>query len=196
MLLILLAVRTVQRNSDWQDPGMLWIKTVQTSPNSTKAHHSLGSIYFGQKEYGLAVEQYRIAESIYARNSELLSAFGTALHQMGNLEDAIRYYRRAIELAPRYPMIRFGLAGALRARGDTAEAEAQEQAIIEFYDDLIRKDPSGADHHYFKANALFHLGRLEQALAEYGRTLQIDPSYRGARESIDLVTRKLSGVNR
>jgi protein O-mannosyl-transferase len=194
VLLILLGVRTVYRNDDWRDAVTLWEKTIQTSPNSTRARYSLGNAYMTEKKYGLAAEQYRIAESIYAKNSELLANLGSALYQMGDTEEAIRYYRRAIELAPMYPMIRYSLIVALRARGDLAEARIQEENIIAYYDDLIRKEPLNADHHFFKANALFHLERYRQALIEYKRTAQIDPNYPLANESINLAMRKLNAA--
>jgi protein O-mannosyl-transferase len=192
VVVILLAARTVQRNNDWRDGMTLALQTVRTSPNSSKARHSLGVAYFGRKEYGPAVEQYRIAESIYADDPMLLNDLGIALSRLGKTEEAIQYYRRAIDLAPLYPMIRFNLALALRNQGDLAGAKLQNEAIIAFYDDLIRKDPSNADHHYYKANALFFQGRLEEALAEYKQTLQFDPHYTDAKRSIDLVTRKLA----
>ncbi|MBZ5535433.1 MAG: tetratricopeptide repeat protein [Acidobacteriia bacterium] len=190
--LLLLAGRTVLRNNDWRDGMTLALQTVGTSPNSSKAHHSLGVAYFARKEYGPAVEQYRIAESIYAEDAMLLNDLGIALSRLGKTEEAIQYYRRAVDLAPMYPVIRFNLALALRSQGDSTGARLQDQAIIAFYDDLIRKDPSNADHHYYKANALYFQGQLDEALSEYKQTLQIDPHYTDARKSIDLIERKMA----
>lgn len=190
--IMLLAVRTVQRNGDWRDGMTLALQTVRTSPNSSKAHHSLGTAYFAQREYTLALEQFRIAESIYAEDPMLLNDLGIVLSRLGKTEEAIRYYRRAIDLAPSYPVIRFNLALALRAQGDLAGAKSQDDAVIAFYDDLIQKHPSNASHHYYKANALYFQGRLDEALSEYKQTLQIDPHYTDARKSIDLIMRKLA----
>lgn len=195
VLVALLVARTIWRNRDWQDDMTLSFRTVQTSPNSSNAHRYLGEAYFAHGEYGLALEQYRIAESIYAENPALLCDLGIVLYRLGNSEEAIKYYRRAIDLAPLFPAIRFYLALALRARGDLVGAELQDEAIIAFYDDLIRKNPSNADHHYFKAMALSSLGKLEQALYEYQRTLQIDPNYSGIRERIDEIKQKLQGAS-
>jgi tetratricopeptide (TPR) repeat protein len=77
-------------------------------------------------------------------------------------------------------------------RGDLIGARMQEEVIIAFNNDRIRKDPSNADHHFLKANALFHLGRLSPALIEYRLALQIDPNYRAAKDSIDLIINKLN----
>jgi protein O-mannosyl-transferase len=192
IVFILLAMRTIQRNGDWRDTETLSAQTVHASPNSSRAHYFLGSAYFTRREYVLALEQYRVAESIYAKDPQLLYELGRALHQLGRTDEAIQYFRQAIDLAPQYPMIRFHLAIALRARGDLEGAKLQNQAIISFYDDLIRKDPSSADHHYFKANALSSQGQPEQALREYRKALQIDPTYDAAKVSIDHITRQLT----
>jgi tetratricopeptide (TPR) repeat protein len=90
-------------------------------------------------------------------------------------------------------MMRFNLAKALRSTGDYAGAKAQEDAIIAFYDDLIRRDPGNADHHYFKANALAAMQELEPAVEEYKQALRIDPHYPRAQETIDGILKKLSG---
>jgi tetratricopeptide (TPR) repeat protein len=192
VIVILLMTQTVRRNSDWQDEMTLWLQTVRTAPNSARAHHTLGSVLAARREFSLALEQYRVAESIYAEDAMLICDLGTVLSQLGRADEALQYYRRAVELDPQYPMIRFSLATALRARGDFEGAKLQDEAIIAFYDDLIRKNPSNADHHYFKAKALSSQGQLEQALSEYRRTLQIDPNYDLAKESIDRITRKMS----
>jgi tetratricopeptide (TPR) repeat protein len=192
VFVILLITRTVWRNSDWQDDRTLWLQTVQTAPNSSNAHHALGSVFFARREYSLALEQYRVAETIYAEDPMLICDLGDVLSQVGRADEAMQYYRRAVDLDPLYPMLRFKLAVALRARGDFAGAKLQDEAIIAFYDDLIRKNPSNADHHYFKAKALSAQGQLEQALSEYRRTLQLDPNYDLAREGIDWITRKMA----
>ena len=189
---ILLAVRTVRRNNDWRDGMTLALQTVRSSPNSSKAHHSLGVGYFARKEYGPALEQYRIAESIYADDPMLLNDLGIVLSRQGKTEEAIQYFRRAVDLAPMYPVIRFNFALALRTQGDSAGAKLQDEAIIAFYDDLIRRDPSSADHHYYKASALYFQGQLNEALSEYEQTLRIDPHYTDAQKSIDLINRKLA----
>jgi tetratricopeptide (TPR) repeat protein len=191
IVLVLLMVRTVRRNGDWSDPATLAAKTVQSAPGSSRAHNALGTSYYAEKKYDLALEQYRMAESIYAEDPTLLHNIGIALFQLGNSEEAIRYFSRAVDLAPLHITIRFNLAYALRARGDLDGAKSQYDAIISLYDDLIRKDPSVTDYHFNKANALVIQERYDQALVEYRRTLEIDPDHDPARRAIfDLENRR------
>lgn len=188
---VLLMVQTVRRNGDWRDPATLAAKTVQSAPGSSRAHTALGTRYYTERKYDLALRQYRRAESIYSEDPTLLHNIGITLSQLGNSEEAIRYFTRAVELAPLHVTIRFNLAYALRARGDLAGAQSQYDAIIALFDDLIRKDPSVADYHFNKANALVIQEQYERALVEYKRTVEIDPKHGPARRAIfDLENRR------
>jgi tetratricopeptide (TPR) repeat protein len=115
------------------------------------------------------------------------------LLKRGKNEQAITYLRRAVALSPDAPTSRHNLAVALKTQGDYAGAQSQFDAIIAYFDRLIRKDPLNPDTHFDKANALYFQGRLPEALEEYRRTLQIDPHYDSAKQCIDLIERKIGG---
>jgi hypothetical protein len=60
----------------------------------------------------------------------------------------------------------------------TAAAEARDfDRAIQFYDEAIAIDPSRAEPHYKRANALRNLGRLEEALASYDAAIERKPDY-------------------
>ena len=192
IVILLLSARTILRNKIWKDEMTLALTTVQTAPKSFRAHRNLGVAYASESRFDEALKQYRIAESIYSEEPLLLSSIGLALSKTDKTEEAVRYYQRSVAMAPRNPMIRFRLSTALRSVGDYAGAKAQDEAIIAFYDDLIRQDPDSADHHYYKANALVAQQELELALEEYKRTLRLDPKYAHAQETIDKIQKELS----
>jgi hypothetical protein len=192
VLLLVLAVRTILRNKDWQDTFTLSLKTVETSPRSTTARRGLGLAYYNRKQFSQALEQLQVAESIYSDYPELLNDIGSTLMQQGKPQEAVVYFRRAVKLAPLYPAIRNNLAVCLKTLGENAEANEQYEAIVAFYDDLIRREPSNAIHHYYKASALYYQGKLDQSLAEYQATLTIDPNFVLAKKSIDGLLRKMN----
>jgi tetratricopeptide (TPR) repeat protein len=191
LLIALLAFRTVLRNNDWKDPFTLFEKTAQTSPGSAKAHEALGLQYFNRKDYDRAMSEYQMAESIYPNYPELLGNIGDLYILQEKYKEAIGYLRRAVTMAPQFPALRQDLATALRKNGDFAGAIAEEDRIIDFYDELIRKNPSNPDHHYYKANALYFQGKNEEALNEWRLTLQLDPHYTMAQTSLTGLLRKL-----
>ncbi|MGB7620818.1 MAG: tetratricopeptide repeat protein, partial [Terriglobia bacterium] len=189
LLLVVLAVRTAMQNGEWVDGLSLWTQAVRISPNSSTAHKALGVEYYERGRFSAALEQYQIAESIYPDDADLSNDMGTLLLRQGQTEEAISYLRRAVSKVPQ-PIARYNLALALRAQGNYKEAKLQEDAIIEYYDALIQKEPSNPNHHYFKANALYSQGNLVEALAEYRLALQIDPNYLMAKISIDALSRR------
>jgi tetratricopeptide (TPR) repeat protein len=48
--------------------------------------------------------------------------------QLGMIEDAVKWYRRGIELNPNLPLMRFYLAAALAHLGKLKEAKAEAEA--------------------------------------------------------------------
>jgi Tfp pilus assembly protein PilF len=60
----------------------------------------------------------------------------------------------------------------------TAAAETRDfDRAIQYYDEAIAADPSRAETHYKRANALRNLGRLEEAIAGYDAAIVRKPDY-------------------
>jgi tetratricopeptide (TPR) repeat protein len=61
---------------------------------------------------------------------------GLAYEEMGKLDDAIRDYRRTIELAPDIDRIPFNLAGVLEQKGQYCEARKPILQFLSYHPDL------------------------------------------------------------
>jgi tetratricopeptide (TPR) repeat protein len=55
---------------------------------------------------------------------------GAAKIQLGADEDAIKWFRRAIELNPNFPLMHFFLAAALASQGKPEEARVETKAAL------------------------------------------------------------------
>lgn len=179
-ILLMLAVKTIQRNRDWQDAFSLSLQEVKSSPQSAKAHINLGALYVKQNQADLALQQYRIAESIKPDIPALLIDLGILLKQQGQMDEALAYLRRAIALAPKDAQAHNNLGLALKARGDLAGAMAE-------FDSVIQQDPNNADAHFNKGLTLRLQGKVDEAIREYNRTLDIDPSHEMARNNLNFI---------
>ncbi len=82
---------------------------------------------------------------------------GRLLHNLGDLDSALRHYRQALAEVPDDPVVHFNLAGVLEDGKDTAAALAHYHRAIEL-------DPNFADAHFNLGRLLEVLGRREQAL--------------------------------
>jgi protein O-GlcNAc transferase len=93
---------------------------------------------------------------------------GIDYHGKGQWEDAIREYRRAIDLDPADPDPRFNLGVLYQDRGNLKEAKAQYQAIL-----ALRRDYAPA---WVNLASLQELeGDTQAAEASYTKATQADP---------------------
>jgi protein O-mannosyl-transferase len=179
-LLVVLSARTVFRNRDWTDALTLSIHDIQVTPKSGKLQSNLGAFYFQTNQYSLAMEHYRIAESIMPDSPPLLTNLGIILKQQGRIDEAIAYLRRAVLLAPGDTRARNVLGVALEKQGDLSGAIAE-------FDTIIKQDPGNADAHFGRGYILHKQGKNNEAIREFLRTLEIDPGNQGARNNLNLL---------
>jgi tetratricopeptide (TPR) repeat protein len=60
-LVLALCFATVQRNTLYRDPLLLWSDTVMKSPQKARAHNNLGHFYAQRGNWDLAIDEFRIA---------------------------------------------------------------------------------------------------------------------------------------
>lgn len=120
--------------------------------------------------FGRAGEALAVLEGAVARaplDAPLIGRYGDALQLAGRREEAIAAYRRAVELDPEISHAWYGLGCAeLAAGAHAAAAEALRRAAA--------SRPASAEAHFNLAVALFHLGDIERAVAEFDIVLGLD----------------------
>lgn len=108
--------------------------------------------------------------------------FGNALRQMGKLDEAIKYYRFALELDPYFSISRYNLGQSLVDKGKYEEAIKQYKIYLGCD---VNADVPGD-----KANAVMALSNLGYALVQSGKADEAIKYYRLALEmdSNDILT--------
>jgi tetratricopeptide (TPR) repeat protein len=96
--------------------------------------------------------------------------FGSQLAERGRIDDAIPYFRRAVEIDPKFDEARANLGNALAAQGKTAEA-------MEQYREAVRLKPNSLSAHHSLALALVREGKIDEALEHYQRAVEINPGF-------------------
>jgi tetratricopeptide (TPR) repeat protein len=147
-----------------------------SDPAMARTLHRLGMLLTRTSDFAGARRRFEEALSIYgdgaAGKSEtagLLNSFATLLEQMGEIENAVSTYRRALEVrrlqfGPRHPQTAFvmnTLANALVGLGDYAEARRLLEEAIE-----IEKETLPAGHRSI-GSAQWNLGRLFYLMGDY-----------------------------
>lgn len=124
LIVLLLAARTVVRNFDWKDDLTLWTKTVQTAPESARAHTNLGEAHMRRNRFVEAEQEFREALRIQPDDAVNLANHGLSLLRLGQLDEAEGKFRVALQSLPRSETrINLGLVLLKRGRFDEAEQE-------------------------------------------------------------------------
>jgi TonB family protein len=100
--------------------------------------------------------------------------FGDLYAHRNDPDQAERYYRRAIEIAPNRTDARFSLGSLLVRRGKT-EGPKPYEAALEVFRQMTEVDPGSPDGWSNLGLVLTYLGRTDEAEAMYKRALEINP---------------------
>jgi len=112
----------------------------------------------------------RRALKVTRDNYAMLNILGNALAKRDRQDEAIRHYRRAIQINPNYKEAHFNLALELSKMG------RQDEAISHWRRALLI-EPNFVEAHYMLGITLAETGRADEALSHYRRALQIKPDY-------------------
>jgi len=93
---------------------------------------------------------------------------GNLLSARGDMDDAIRHYRRSAQIKADFAEAHYNLGIALRSTGRLAEA-------VEQYRKALQIDPRHADAHNNLGACLSELGRHEEAIGHLTAALKIKP---------------------
>lgn len=122
---------TFVRNLAWQDEKSLWLDCVAKYPDSFRGHHNLGRYYDRRNEDLKAVMEYHRAlngRELHARKEKGITYFNLGLiaHQRRQYDQAMAYYREALEKDSCCPGLHNNLAGLLLLEGGKNLNEAHD----------------------------------------------------------------------
>lgn len=138
-------------------------------------------------EEGSGEEAHRICDQLYApEDAEKLAALGAIYGQHGDLEAALKLFRRAAELAPQSPQMQYNLALVYYQLNQFEQARIPLAKAIERWPDL------------FQVNALYgavllELGEHMLAYRALQHALQLYPQDSGTTDLLYKVTLALAG---
>jgi tetratricopeptide (TPR) repeat protein len=105
---------------------------------------------------------------------------GDAYVAVGLYDDAVREFRRALELCPTFVDIRTKLGSTLRDKGEKEAAIAEYQAVKE-------TQPAYLPARIHLGVTLFALGRKDEARAEWEAVLHADPANKSCKMYLDML---------
>ena len=147
-----------------------YLNALKLDPQSLTARIDLAETYLFFDEYSKAAQQLEIASRLAPRDARIWNNLGYTYNAVGQLDDAVSCYERALRFDPSDVRARVALADCERRRGDTKKAVSQL---------LQARDEAGDDTEIraliaFKLAAIHEFkGRYRDAIREYERYIQL-----------------------
>lgn len=123
ILVVVLAIRTTWRNSDWKNADTLWLATARYSPSSYQNHNNLGDMYMRDGQYDMAIEEFKTAIKLNPRYANAYHNLANGYLAINNIEVAENNYKKAIDVNPKIWQSYQQLATISAKRGDWGGAE-------------------------------------------------------------------------
>ena len=136
-------------------------KLVAAYPNDERAQFALGNYYFGQQEYGPALEHYKKATELAPNYSPAYNILGYTYRQQGDFANAEQAFKKYVELIPNDPNPYDSYAELLLKMGRFDESIVQ-------YRKALTIDPHFVPSHFGISADLTYMGKPQEAEAELG----------------------------
>ncbi len=175
-IVVVLAFASAIQSQYWANDVILFSRAVSRAPENEWAQLNYGSALSDRHRYGDAAPHF-------VRSYELKPGWraadfaGFAYQQSGDLPQAERWFRTALQQNPALANAWFGLAQIRLAQHNPDQA-------IDFLNQALTIQPDAEGYHYELGTALEQNSRPSEALAAYQRELQLYPDQVGAAKAI------------
>jgi Flp pilus assembly protein TadD len=176
-IVVILAFASAIQSQYWATDVVLFARAVDRAPGNEWAQLNYGSALSGRGKFADAAPHF-------ARSYELKPGWraadfaGFAYQQSGDLSQAERWFRTALQLDPSLANAWFGLAQVSLLQ------HLPEQAIP-YLKKALELEPSADGYHYALGTALEQVSQPRGAIEEYKTELQLHPYQTGARKALD-----------
>jgi tetratricopeptide (TPR) repeat protein/serine/threonine protein kinase len=158
---------------EWAAAERLLRAGLERKPGDFWLNHDLGMLLLIQKPRRAdeAVVYLTAARALRSDSPGVHLNLGNALNRKGDLEGAIRRYRAALRIDPKYADAHYNLGIALYDQGRLDEA-------IKEYREVIGLKPDFAAAYTNLGHALSKKGQFDEAIAEYQWAIRLKRDYR------------------
>uniref|UniRef100_A0A7S1U1D2 Fe2OG dioxygenase domain-containing protein n=1 Tax=Phaeomonas parva TaxID=124430 RepID=A0A7S1U1D2_9STRA len=108
--------------------------TLELDPEDCDCMYNLAKLFGDQQRFEEETDLYKVLLATDPTHSMAAHAFcnlGVAVGELGELEDEIKYYRKALELDPEHYHAKFSLGSALASRKEWDESTAIFKSIVD-----------------------------------------------------------------
>ena len=198
-LIILYAVLTIKRNTDWADNYTLYSKDIKSAPDDARLYFFLGSEQFKstENEENDAAEKMRSAQeglsnlrkslSIYPGYREAQLAIANGFFVIAEYDSAEKHYKSVLNIAPNEAEAVHNLAGIYFIKNDFQQA-------LELCKKVVANNPNYMEGYNHLAVCYMHLRKYDSAVNVLKHSVVVDRFYKGSYENLALAY-QLSGMS-
>jgi len=176
---ILYSLSAIKRNKSWRDQLTFWSKTIEASPDSSRAHNNLGMIYLQEDKTDLAILEFQTAIAIES-DPEYHHNLGMAYQKKGRREDALEEYRRVLAVNPNSAITHNNMGNILIDKGHL------DEGISKFKEAILLK-PNYYDAHFNLGLAYFKKGLLDASMDAFELAIHYEPDHAEAHSCLGTV---------
>lgn len=140
-------------------------KLIATYPNDERAQFTVGNYYFGQQDYGPAIEHYKKATELAPNYSPAYNILGYAYRQQDDYSNAEQAFKKYVELIPNDPNPYDSYGELLLKMGKFDDSIVQ-------YRKALSIDPHFVPSHFGISADLTYMGKPQDAEAELSKMLE------------------------
>ena len=174
-LLVLLGTLTWNQCRMYSDLKTIWATTVARNPEAYLARYNLGDMYARHGQVDAAIEQFSKAMQIRP-DEDIAVALANALVDKGKPDEAIPYYRLALQTWPDFARAYNGLGRAYLAKGQPDAAIQNLQRAVDIQTNL--------ENCYDVGCAYAQIGKLDLAIRYLQQAAAIQPDFAPAHNNL------------
>ena len=179
-LFVLYSYQTVKQNTFWKDSVSFYTRTLRYVPDSYKANHNLGLVYFGMGKHQEAIALYQKAIETKPDSKIVYNHLGSAYSAVGNKDEAITAFQKAIGLDPKFAPAYYNLGNAYSSIGEKERAISMFKMAIRF------KAEYAAAYNNLGA-AYADIGKNEAAISAYEKAIALNPNDADAYSNLGVI---------
>ncbi|MBA3704609.1 MAG: tetratricopeptide repeat protein [Bacteroidetes bacterium] len=198
IIILLSATKTISRNAEWKNDQTLFLKDVQTCPNSIRTNIAAGTalIINAQKESDSLKRVDLLNRSIiYLEKALVISPsaadpvlnMGVAYFNLGNYEMAEKMWQLAKEKGRIAEVQQYekSLSTNLMNKGLLYASQKNYNRSISCFYKAIGADSMNHNAWYNLGGAYFTIARYDSASLAWEKTLQIKPDFENAKKGLE-----------
>ena len=164
-----------------------YLKALQADPGYKQVNLNLGVIYYDNEEFEKA-ERHFLREIQLNQGFEAAFAYnniGNIRVRQGLLEDALYFYRKSLQIYPKYEDGRVNLGRTCHDLGIIKISQDSLQTALKYFAEAVEYTPDEPMFRYNYGLVLGETGREAEAVGQMEIALRINPGFQPAQDVID-----------